>query len=202
MFARRRARAILWTAGVFLVALGIVCLLCLSEYPSWVGFAGSATFAASGLIPLIRGPRYVGVLMLLDAVLLGTAAAVTQAPWHLESSINWLFGGLFAASLFAMGLWPLLEHQCVLRKRDVLFPWGGMLAIYLGCVIAFICNALSLQRILQATILIGALLLLQSCQHAWRILREPRQALLPTRGFSIEEKASRDINGGGPDFVR
>jgi hypothetical protein len=184
--ARRHARAILWTAVVFVAILGIVCLLCLNEWPSWLGFAWSAVFAASGLIPLIRGPRYVGILMLLDAVLLGVAAQAGRTT----PAVSWSLRSASAASLFAMGLWPLLEHQCVLRKRDVLFPWGGILGIYLGCVLGFFWDALSLRVILEATIFTGALLMIQSCQHAWRILREPRQALLPRRGFPVRRGGS------------
>lgn len=170
----------LWTAGVFVTALGGVCLLSLTAWPSWIDFAWPMLFAASGLIPLARGPRYVGILMLLNAALLGAAALAERvAP-----IVLWSLHGAHTASLFAMALWPLLVHQRVLSKRDVLLPWGAALGIYLGIVVGFSQDALSRQAFLGATPLIGAILMVQSCQRAWTILRGPREAIVRS-GFPV-----------------
>lgn len=165
-----------------MVSLAVLCLLCLTDWPSWVGVGGPAIFAASGLIPLVRGPRYVGVLLLLDGILLGAALRGGLAA----PVLFWWLHAAYAASLFAMGLWPLLEHQCALSKRDVLFPWAAALGIYVGCVVSFIWAALSLQAILGATNLIGAVLLIQSCQRAWRILRGAPEAQIQ-HPFAVAE---------------
>ena len=151
-------------------ASAVLTLVCLTEYPSWVGLASAAVVAGSGLIPLIWGPRYVGALMLLDAVLLGVDAHGGRMP----PSVAWSLHGVCTASLFAMALWPLLEHQNAVSKRDVLFPWAAALGIYLGIVVGFIWDALSLRAMLGATTLVGAVLMIQSCQRAWRILYGPR----------------------------
>jgi len=185
----------LWTAGVFVFAVAIVCMVSLTHYPSWIWAVGPAIHAGSGLIPLVRGPRYVGVLLLFDAVvLLGAAQTGPKA-----SVVFWCLHATYAASLFAIALWPLLEHQSALSKRDVLFPWAAALGIYLGFVVAFVRGALSLQAILGATSLIGAVLLVQSCQRAWTILRGAREAIIQ-RGFPVAEDVPADqrpSSGGG-----
>lgn len=185
---KRHAKIMLWTPGIFITGLGLVCLLSLTQWPNWIALAGPTLFAASALVSLIGGPRYVGILMILDAVILFELNRIDS----ISPVASWTLHSLYALSLFAMALWPLRERQYSLNKRDVLFPWSATLGIYLGIIGGIVWGAFSPSLIIGATNLMGAVLMVQSSQNAWKILRGPREAVLPERGIRVNVDDSSD----------
>lgn len=186
--AKRHAQFMLWTAGIFITGLALVCLLSLTQWPSWIGLAAPTLFAVSALVPLIGGPRYVGILMILASLFLFE----TNRMESMTPVAFWTLHALYAASLFAIALWPLWERQYSLNKRDILFPWAATLGVYLGIIGGIVGRDLSPSLIIGATNLIGAVLVVQSCQNAWKIQRGPREVVSPVRGIPLNVDDSSD----------
>lgn len=190
--ARRHAKVMLVTPGVF-IGLLLLAHLCwpAGDMPGWVGICA---FIVSGLLPLAMGPRYVGVLLLVDAAAL-TAVALTK---HATAEASWFATVVLGTSIFAIALWPMFEQQYVLQKRNILGSWAALLGMFVVCILGFAFDGLSLRAAYGVRVfywggcLVGLLLLLQSCQHAWAILRGPRVAELSPRGFPISSDGTAD----------
>ena len=183
---RRHARAVLVSAALGVLGLLLFVVFNATRYQWWAPYHWSAVLMVSAIPPLLWGPRVIAAVLMVDAGL--WVAAEQLLPEHAMAAV--MIWGLMCVSFIVLGMWPVLEKQYIVSKRDLWFRAAATGGIYFGCSIAYAVGALSLRAMGGLHIWFGAIGMLQAVLNSRRILLGPPEAILSPRAFLVRSAAS------------